>query len=201
MFCWSRFGPEAGEPIHAILQRKERERRLTGGTFYWGIGNSVGPGLVKLLELCADPEVLFSPIKTRPRAIDVTPPGVVRWRAFRDLAGNDTRLPKSIAITSRAGDRPAAPHYALVCHTTTRLKLGQLGSVAFGELRNLSTGNRLGASQVTSIVQRIHREEDSGGSVYPVALRARLTPPYFVRLLNPEPITPAAAKRLDACAA
>src|SRR5689334_16901759 len=31
LFCWTRFGTEAGEPIEAILERKEREREATGG--------------------------------------------------------------------------------------------------------------------------------------------------------------------------
>ena len=45
IFCWTRFGGEAGEPIEQILFRKEQERLANGGVFLWGIGNAVGPSI------------------------------------------------------------------------------------------------------------------------------------------------------------
>ena len=63
-FCWTRFGTEAAEPIDSILGRKERERVANRGIFVWGIGNAIGPSIRELLRREAQPEVLFSPIKS-----------------------------------------------------------------------------------------------------------------------------------------
>ena len=43
LFCWTKYGTEAGEDIGAILERKESERLASGGTFLWGVGNAIGP--------------------------------------------------------------------------------------------------------------------------------------------------------------
>ena len=67
IFCWTRFGAEAGETIETILERKERERQANRGVYFWGIGNSVAPGIAELVRRTTSPEVLFSSIKSRPR--------------------------------------------------------------------------------------------------------------------------------------
>ena len=77
-FVWTRFGVEAGETIEQILSRKEAERQACDGRFFWGIGNSVKPGLLTLLGSLVMPELLFSPIRSKPRAVDVSPAAVVR---------------------------------------------------------------------------------------------------------------------------
>lgn len=192
LFCWSRFGTESGEPITKILERKEVERQATGGTFYWGIGNSVGPGMAELVQRCAEPEVLFSPIKSKPRLVDVAPALVVRWRAAKGLDGKVFELPEAICITSRATTiETLGAHYALICSSDDPLRISGSGRVSFSELRNLRSGSRLGASQVTAVVERVgdaSPDELQGG--YLVALRARLVAPHFVRLLEPEPLVP-----------
>jgi hypothetical protein len=180
-FCWTRFGTEAGEPIRSILHRKEIERLANNGTFYWGIGNSVAPGIASLLERAGTPQVLFSPIKSRPRRADVAPECVVRWREATTIAGDRIALADTVRVTSR----PSRSHYALVCSASEPLDLGHLGSLRFGELRNLVSGNRLGASQVTAVVSRELNGLADGDDGYVVALRARLVEPYFVRLAAP----------------
>ncbi len=183
-FCWTRFGTEAGESIQSILARKEVERCANDGLFYWGIGNSVAPGMVDLTAADQTPEVLFSPMRSRPRAVDVAPAAVVRWQmAIAD--GAPCRLPNSVRVTSRLG-RPLAKasHYALVCWSPEPLVLADLGWLRFAALRNLRSGNAVGASQVTAIVSR-ETAVDGDGSDYRVALRARLVEPYFVRLAEP----------------
>jgi hypothetical protein len=45
------------------------------------------------------------------------------------------------------------------------------------------SGNPLGASQVTAVVERLSGRDD--GRQYVVALRARLVAPYFIKLLDP----------------
>ena len=176
LFCWTRFGTEAGEPIEAILERKERERR-DSGSFFWGIGNSVGPGIQELLRRTNRPEVLFSPIRSRPRVVDVNPPSLTRWRAGTDLDGKRVVLPEAARVMSGHARRA---HYALVCHSDEPLRLEDVGRIRFGALRNLVSGNPLGASQVTAVVELMQPSPADGE--YPVALRARLVSPYFVRL-------------------
>jgi len=39
--CWTRMGTESGQELACIIRRKEFERRI-GGTFWWGIGTSLG---------------------------------------------------------------------------------------------------------------------------------------------------------------
>src|SRR5438094_316746 len=114
LFCWTRFGTEAGEPIEAILARKENERRANDGVFYWGIGNSVGPGIDELLQRGERPEVLFSPMKAKPRSEDVAPSRVLAWTSGETTSGGTFALPAGVCITSR-GDRASSriSHYAL----------------------------------------------------------------------------------------
>ena len=178
-FCWTRFGPEAGEGIEAILARKNLERAANGGVFTWGIGNSVAPGLAALLEEVETAALLFSPIRSRPRAFDLDPPQILRWTSGKTLHGERYRLPESVRVTSGARSFDGRRHYALICRSDTPLSLGDFGSLDFGSLRNLASGRPLGASQVTAVVRR---DGPQSGTTYPVALRASLTPPYFVAL-------------------
>lgn len=186
-FCWTRFGTEAGETIDAILARKDAERRANDGVFFWGIGNSIAPAVAELVRRVREPEVLFSPIKSRPRKVDVTPACVARWTAAQALSGEIFDLPDDATVTSRWNPtRPAASHYALVCSSTEPLEIEDAGQLSFGALRNLRSGAPLGASQVTAVVHRAGIGH-SGGE-YPVALRAALVEPYFVRLRGPIPL-------------
>jgi hypothetical protein len=180
-FCWTRFGTEAGEPIGSILHRKEMERLANDGTFYWGIGNSVASAVAALVERVAAPEVLFSPIKSRPRDVDVAPASVVRWREATTRTGDRIALPHTVRVTSR----PSRSHYALVCSVTDTLDIAHLGRLRLGELRNLDSGRPLGTSQVTAVVTREVNTVPDTDYGYPIALRARLVEPYFVRLAAP----------------
>lgn len=187
-FCWTRFGTEAGEAIGAILERKEQERRANDGTFFWGIGNSVAPGLAALLKRCESPEVLFSPIKGRARSVDVAPATVISWRAGQTLDGKDFEIPTSARVTSRGSSRRLGlGHYALVCSSSRPLAMADLGRLDFLALRNLLSGNPLGASQVTAIVKR-GESRPASDMQYAVAFRAALAWPYFVRLTQADPV-------------
>ena len=185
-FCWTRFGTEAGESFASILARKEAERRANDGIFLWGIGNSIGPAVSELVARVDTPEVLFSPIKSRPRQVDVAPAHVVRWTRAEDLHGRAFDLPSASRVLSRWTPGRRGAHYALVCASADALELDDRGCLSFGALRNLRSGARLGASQVTAVVER--EEANAGGSEYLVALRAALVAPYFVRLRQPEPL-------------
>ena len=194
IFCWTRFGTEAGQSIERILERKEAERRSNGGVFLWGIGNSVAPGIAELVRRSYDPEVLFSPIKSRPRSADVNPASVASWTVGETLAGSQFDLPRTVSVLSRCRDEArCAPHYALICSLYEPLVLADHGRLAFHALRNVVSGNPLGASQVTAVVRRIEVRDGEGGN-YPVALRARLVAPYFIRLREPVAVDGAAER-------
>jgi hypothetical protein len=185
-FCWTRFGPEAGESFSDILARKNAEREAGNGVFYWGIGSAVGRALEALVRLVDEPEVLFSPIASAPRRIDVSPEHVVRWVAGEGLSGDRMLLPHHASVTSRwDSKRPGTARYALVCHTAERLRLEDHGELHFDSLRNLRSGAPVGASQVTAVVCRDTARADCGRA-YPVALRASLVDPYVLRLSSPE---------------
>jgi hypothetical protein len=184
IFCWTRFGTEAGEPIEQIIERKEAERRANGGVFFWGIGNSVSAGIVELVRRCERPELLFSPITSRPRRADVTPSRIALWTAGEAANGERLLLPPAVRVTSRHDPSSKRGHYALVCASEQPLALADLGRLDFGTLTNLLSGNPVGASQVTAVVSRSD-ELVAAGKEYLVALRVALCAPYFIRLHEP----------------
>ncbi len=186
LFCWTRFGTEAGEAAGHILQRKENERAANGGTFIWGIGNALGPSIRELVRRGPKPEVLFSPIKSSPKKQDVLPPAVAAWTSGETLDGDLYRLPEHSLVTSRYD--PAAPreaHYALVCFSRTPIAPTRpVGKVSFAALKNLRTGRPIGASQVTAVVHAVATNSEES-QMYDVAIRAELVYPYFIKLRRP----------------
>jgi hypothetical protein len=183
-FCWTRFGPEAGQTVSAILARKEAERASNGGLFLWGVGNSVRSAIHQLVSSTDQPTVLFSPIKTRPRPEDIAPHEVVIWSAAVGIDGLPYEIPADSRVTSRRTSNRCA-HYALVCFSETPLVPTSTGlRVELDALTNLLSGRRLGASQVTSVVARTDATGHSGPA-YDVALEARLVEPYFLTLAKP----------------
>jgi len=183
LFCWTRFGTEASEPVEQILFRKEQERLANGGLFLWGIGNAVGPSIKELTQRALRPEVVFSPIRSAPRLRDVSPPAIVAWTTAEGLDGSHFAIPAHSLVTSRYD--PTAPrshHYALVCFSERPLiPLRSEGKIGFTQLRNLRTGRPVGASQVTAVVRRLERTTHET-TMYEIAIRAELIHPYFVRL-------------------
>ena len=189
-FCWTRFGTEAGQTAQAILHRKEQERSANNGVFLWGIGNSVGPGIKELARMCEFPEVLFSPIKSPPRTLDAAPECVVAWTVGETSDGTEFPLPYYSLVTSRLNtSSPKKTHYALVCYSSEPLYCSSSPhKLEFSALRNLLSGNPVGASQVTAIVRR-EATALSEGCLYDVPLRAHLVPPFFIRLHEPMAFT------------
>lgn len=192
-FVWSRFGTEAGQTIGSILLRKEQERLANDGVFFWGIGNAVGPSIAALASQADDPVVLFSPIRSPARLEDAQPECVVAWTAAIDLDGDPYTLPLRSLITSRS-TVGRQHHYALVCRSDSPLTdlhnefLPTSEGIFPEDLCNFLTGRPIGASQVTAVVQRRARSSASG-TAYPVSFRAKLVPPYFIRLSAPRPIS------------
>lgn len=191
-FCWTRFGAEAGQSINKILTRKEEERVANGGIFFWGIGNAIGPSMLELIRLSDSPEVVFSPIRSAPRRDDAAPSSVVYWTGAETLAGEQYSLPECSMITSRSnGGGITAKHYALVCYRQSPIRIDiQRETLEFARLRNVLTGRRVGASQVTAIVRNMPPEVRLKSPSYEVAFRARLVSPYFIVLRAPIALSP-----------
>lgn len=197
-FCWTRFGTEAGQGIGQILRRKDEERLANKGIFLWGIGNSVGAAIDELVLRCGTPEVLFSPIKSSVRPADSAPEAVVAWTRAETIHGQEFLLPTHSLVTSRQStSSPKLTHYALVCFSETPLRLaGPPLTLSFAAIRNLVSGNPVGASQVTAVV-RASADPAKQGVIYEVPLRAKLAPPYFIRLREPRSIADPARSTQD----
>ena len=191
-FCWTRFGTEAGQPIEQILKRKEQERAANGGLFLWGIGNSLAPSMEELLRHTDNPEVLFSPTKTKARVEDADPDRVVAWTRAETLEGNDFQLPSASLVTSGLNSPRKVTHYALVCQSDLPLVPESGCSLDFHALRNILTGQPIGASQVTAVAEYTVSTSQSARE-YSVALRAHLVPPFFIKLRGPVPLADARA--------
>lgn len=95
--CWARMQAEAGQGLDEIVARKERERRAGGGTFFWGVGNAPA-AIVNVLARAAMPvRAIFSVMKSRPKAVDVSPSRTVGClaalpgREWRGAASSSTR--------------------------------------------------------------------------------------------------------------
>src|SRR4051812_32762844 len=83
-FCWTKMGAEAGQSLQTILARKDAERHLGNGVFFWGIGCSLGARMWRFVNSVTQPRVVFTPMRTRPKDIDVSPKRVCVWRAYLD---------------------------------------------------------------------------------------------------------------------
>jgi hypothetical protein len=184
VFCWTKFGDEAGEAAGSIFDRKEVERERNCGTFLWGIGQSIRPSLTKLLNVTTAPEVLFSPIRSAPARRDVLPSSIVVWYEGAGLDGRRYVLPENSLVTSRRDDRyPRDYHFALVCERSDPIHADKVDApcLRVTSLRNLVSGAPIGSSQVTSVVRRL-KDAGEADAEYPVVATARLVAPYLVRL-------------------
>lgn len=182
-FCWTKYGTEAGENIGSILERKERERSNSDGIFLWGIGNAIGPSLKVLLETTARPQVVFTPMRSRPAARDIAPAQTAVWRKGVGLDGEPFELPATSRVTSRVGPT-RDHHFALVCRSDQPIGIATSSTPSFSpsHVENLRSGSQVGASQVTSVVRRIMCSLGRETWAYRVAFKAELVAPYFVRL-------------------
>lgn len=131
-----------------------------------------------------EPEVLFSSIKGPPRKVDVAPARVVEWQVGQTITGHRFALTPNFHVRGGSGAETMSPRYALVCASEQPLAVSDYGRLNFGSLRNLISGNQLGASQVTAVVRRL-KKQDGDARDYVVAMRARLVEPFFIRLREP----------------
>lgn len=192
-FCWTKMGTEASEELAAIIRRKEWERQLGGGYFFWGIGQSLGENAKVAARDIASLRAIFSPMLSKPKAIDVAPAEVFLWNAWVDAQGQTRQLPIHCFVTSRASlpsGRKKESHYALVCFSDTELNAQREDICVFpSHLRNVTTNKPLGASQVTAVVRAVSQTDETYNNAksksYSVSFTTELRAPYCVQLAQP----------------
>ena len=196
-FCWTRMQAESGQKLEQIIARKELERQLGTGLFFWGIGSPLGNKAHLLLQRSHSPKVAFSIMKSKPRHIDTHPDSVLLWTGYRDISGRIQKLPDNVLLLSRGSTELSQKrrHYALVCHSRSPLSLASLGRINLEDYCNLGSKNPIGASQVTAIVERLPKH--GIGSSYEVNMVADLVAPHFVRLTLPIKIAHASILELE----
>lgn len=190
IFCWTKIGTEGGQSIDEIVWRKELERGAGNGTFFWGIGNSLGnaPVLARQAIKSSRLEVLFTLMKSRAKTVDQDPPSTVLWLTYIDDTGHHRRVPDHVLLTSR-GVSPSGEskhrHYALVCTTRKPIRIEGQEVINAARTRNLGSANPVGSSQVTAVVTYDKKMKSGSENLYRVAFRADLTHQDFVRLSTP----------------
>jgi hypothetical protein len=196
VFCWTKMGAEAGQDLQSILNRKELERRAGEGVFAWGVGNSVAPAVALATRLLGRDhvDVLFSPMKSKPKEIDASPAKQALWLEFLDSSGERHPLPAHMLVTSRLNSPSGGEkqvHYALLCKSDHSLLRSPGTDLLFASrVRNLASDSPMGASQVTAVVRYVDDGGGDGyGSGYAVAFRARLVNHAFIRLVRPVAMT------------
>ena len=186
LVCWSRMQTEAGQKLGGILRRKELERSSGSGIFFWGVGNAPSRSIAQLAKSGRRVDVIFSVMKSRPKARDVRPSAINIWNKYLDLSGVVQDIPDHVLITSRAveGEQSVRTHYALMCYSSAPLLIADHGCFYPDDFRNFGeTGGKIGASQVTVLLQKVSAHNIDRG--YQVNLRASLTGSYWVKLLEP----------------
>jgi hypothetical protein len=173
--------------LEAILARKDTERQLGAGTFFWGIGTALGDRVWSFIDSVPKPKVIFSRMSAPPKRDDIAPKRVVVWSAFFDRIGQKHAMPPHVLVTSRApaDGNPKRAHFALIC----RKKRGLLDSqnwpaLSRSQLTNFSADTGVACSQVTAIVE-LRKPRVNSDRRYEVLFVADLVPPYYVKLADP----------------
>jgi hypothetical protein len=196
IICWTRMQAEAGQDLHRIIARKEKERVAGGGLFFWGVGNAPSRFTAEIARSEASVDVVFSTMKTRPKTQDAFAKQLIAWGSYIDHSGVERLIPPHVLVTSRASGPSGVKkvHYALMCHSVERLSLTEDEPFDHNSFVNLGgTGLPIGNSQVTVLAKRAAL--DRSPAAYQVNLRARLVGSYWVKLTSPT-ILPAKKNQL-----
>lgn len=188
-FVWTKIGPDGGQSLDAVLARREFEREIGSGSFWWAIGTSLGAAVhAKARNAGGTLPVRFSCMRSKPRSVDTNPGQIFIWREWSDTTGATHPIPPHLRLWSN-GSEIKKQHYALICQSDRTLAVQDHGAfderVCFTHL-----GNRPGGSQVTALLtdecQGVHEL-----GRYQFGFYATLVEPWCVRLVNPRPMTTA----------
>jgi len=194
-FVWSKMQAEAGQPLDAIIARKEAERIAGNGIFWWGIGSSLGKAVIEAAkESGGELPVLFSIMPSKPKKIDITPGEVWLWTTWENPDGDKVPIPGHVLVTSRSGPQKGT-HYALVCRSPEPLALGDHGPFDQSLCRT-PAGKQPGSSQVTALLKGNYRGEHNVGR-YRMGFRAVLVGPFMAKLIGHHVLTSVQRERLN----
>ncbi len=185
-----KMGADGGQALEAVIARREFERRMGNGIFWWAIGSPLGQAVRCAAEDAGGVlPVLFSQMPSKPQRRDTHPNEILLWPEWQDLSGTTQKVPDHILLWSRGTDRgPKQRHYALVCHSDTPVMLGCHGPFDPTQCQT-HLGQRPGTSQVTALLRDDARDSHVP-SKYRLGFRASIICPWFVRLVNPRQLTP-----------
>jgi hypothetical protein len=167
-FVWSLMGKDAVQPLCEILLRKEAERKI-GGTFWWGLGTSLGPRL----ELAAIANkgtltALFSRPTGR-QGEQASNQIIYLWKGWRSIrTGRYGTIPEHVVVL---GGDPAKNYYALVCRSDAEVRLGDHGPFDPSQCLTVAKGKTPGSSQRSALLTS--QIENFSGR-YRVAFRVEL---------------------------
>jgi hypothetical protein len=198
-FVWTKIAADAGQSLDLIRKRKDLEQQ-SGGTFWWGIGESKSKKIGLLLAIDPCPVVFFSKMRSHAHPRDSRPSTVALWETY-EAAGGQAPLPPHVIVTSRGHDRKGnrkSRHYALVCKNPAGLLHGGGGDLDAATLCNFGhDGKPVGSSQITAVVDQVVNRRPMPSLPYPITASATLVAPYAVRLGAPRTLSPAELKLLD----
>lgn len=184
---------EGGQTLRTILGIKEDERQAGDGTFWWGVGNSLGTAVQEAAKNSGGTlPILFLMMPSKPQRRDSHPDQVFLWKFWEDRAGGKHYIRQHVLEWSR-GAKNKKKHYALVCRLHEPLKIGVH---VFDQSRWLThRGKRPGASQVTALLRGDLDGDHSQGD-YCFGFRATLVDPWQVKLVDPQRLSPKKCKLL-----
>lgn len=181
-FVWTKMQKETGQELEDIITAKEKQRQAGAGTFWWGIGNSLGTAVIHEARAAGGIlPVVFSKMLSAPKEIDVSPKQVFRWTHWVNENGCKCEIPHHVTVISR-GYSNKRSHYALVCYSDEPLQLAENGWNFDPDVCKTLAGKPPGSSQVTALLRGNLAEPHRDGD-YRIAFRAKLVEPWFVKLV------------------
>jgi hypothetical protein len=192
-FVCSVVGGDAGEDLKHIITRKEAERSLGAGEFWWGLGAALGPAVEAKAQLTGGTLPALFSASTNSSAQS---PVQVRiwdgWSSRLDLRQRG-RIPGHVVVTSGFDPKKKErAHYALICHADHKLRLGHNG---FCDLSQCKTGKNLvvdylqGAALLFKPPPLIAPSGTRSRSCRSIAFEAGLFGHCYVKLEDPRVLT------------
>jgi hypothetical protein len=201
VFCWSKMGYDARQPLPVILRRKDHERRYGEGKVWWGVGEgNLQRRICALLGRCG-PDGRLVILTPQPTPSPVGNGQVVVWRDYLDQRQALVKIPPHALVLSAAATgkgKPKTKYFALVFESDVALTEASGGVLYRDQWRNIgSKKETFGGSQVTTVVERKSPEPASPGKPYKIQVRARLVEPFLAQLANPRCLTENELQRAD----
>jgi hypothetical protein len=191
-FVWTKMQAEGGQQLTTIVPLKEAERAAGNGVFWWGVGNSLGKAVDQLaVQAGGTLPILFSMMRTTAQIKDAEPGMVFLWTEWEDRNGQIHAIPPHVLEWSR-GAPGKKTHYALVCHSSIPLAIGDHGAFDPSRCRTY-LGNRPADSIVTALLDG-NLDGDHLPGTYHLGFRADLVRPWAVKLVRPRVVSPKAIR-------